>query len=174
MTTDATTGIDWPEQAIEQLDWHWRNQLRARFDGLTDEEYQWSPSPGAWTIHPDAAPDDRIDWEDPEPHPAPVTTIAWRLTHLIVGCFGVRNASHFGAPRTFYDTHEYARTADRALAQLDEGYARWLAGIRGWQAEGSMGSPLGPAEGEWADSPRGALVLHISCRSSTTAPRSRC
>jgi hypothetical protein len=32
--------------------------------------------------------------------PAPVTTIAWRLAHIIVGIFGSRNASHFGGPAT--------------------------------------------------------------------------
>lgn len=33
------------------------------------------------------------DFEFPEPDPAPVTTIAWRLGHVIVGIFGVRNAA---------------------------------------------------------------------------------
>jgi hypothetical protein len=47
----------------------------------------------------------------PAPEPAPITTIAWRLAHLIVGVFGMRNAAHFGRPHTTYDDHEYAPTA---------------------------------------------------------------
>jgi hypothetical protein len=37
-----------------------------------------------------------IDYADPELSPAPVTTIAWRLAHLITGVFGSRAAGHFG------------------------------------------------------------------------------
>ncbi|WP_433469226.1 hypothetical protein [Spirillospora sp. CA-128828] len=29
----------------EQLDWHWRHQLRPWLDGLTDDEYFWEPAP---------------------------------------------------------------------------------------------------------------------------------
>ena len=154
--------IDWPAQVVEQLDWHWQAQLRPRLDGLTDDEYLWEPTPGAWTIHPDARPHQRIDWAYPAPTPAPVTTIAWRLTHVIVGCLGQRSASHFGGPPVDYDSHRYARTARQALGQLDEGYARWLAGVRGWAADGTMGVLLGPAEGPYAHEPLGALVLHIN------------
>jgi hypothetical protein len=102
-----------------------------------------------------------IDWGYPAPTPAPVTTIAWRLTHVIVGFLGQRSAGHFGGPPVDYDSHPYARTCRKALGQLDREYARWLAGVRGWAADGTMGVPLGPAEGH-ADDPRGALVLHIN------------
>jgi hypothetical protein len=30
--------IDWNHQLTEQLDWHWRTQLRARLEGLSDED----------------------------------------------------------------------------------------------------------------------------------------
>jgi hypothetical protein len=154
--------IDWPAEVLEQLDWHWRTQLRPRLDGLTDAEYVWEPVPGAWTIHLEPGATDRIDWAYPAPTPAPVTTIAWRLAHIIIGCLGARSASHFGGPPIDYRTFSYAATADEALRQLDEGYARWLAGVRGWQAEDSLGAPVGPAEGHWAGRPRGTLVLHIN------------
>lgn len=164
MTTDLRTGaIDWPAQAVDQLDWHWRTQLRRRLEGLTDEEYLWEPTPGAWNLHVAADGEPvTVDFALPEPSPAPLTTIAWRVAHVVVGCLGARNASHFGGPAADYATFPYARTADEALDQLDEGYARWRAGVRGWAAEDSMGLPVGPAEGPWADQPRGALVLHIN------------
>jgi len=43
--------------------------------------------PGAWAV----------DYQFPPPEPAPVTTIAWRLSHLIVGVFSMRAGSHHGA-----------------------------------------------------------------------------
>jgi hypothetical protein len=90
-----------------------------------------------------------------------VTTIAWRLAHIIVGCLGARNASHFGGPPADYQTFEYAGTAAQALDQLDAGYAAWVKGVRGLGADG-LARPVGPAEGPFAADPMAALVLHIN------------
>jgi hypothetical protein len=101
-------GMDWTSELLSQLSCHWDRQARPRLDGLTDDEYLWEPVPGAWSIRPRhqaktamaaGAGELVIDWEYPEPVPAPVTTIAWRLGHVIVGVFGARNAAHFGGPR---------------------------------------------------------------------------
>jgi hypothetical protein len=159
--------IDWNEQLVLQLDWHWQRQLRPRLDGLTDDEYFWEPVPGAWNVRPrgeSTAPiaagsgDFTIDYATPEPDPPPVTTIAWRLVHIVVGVFGVRNATHFGGPPMTYQEFECPGTAAQALEQLDEGYARWVAGAR--TADPAM--PCGSAEGRYADWPMAALVLHIN------------
>ncbi len=146
--------MDVTAQLADQLDWHWTNQLRPRLDGLSDAEYLWEPVPGAWTVRPrdlspTAAPQPgsgplTIDWAFPPPQPTPVTTIAWRLTHLIVGVFGARVAGHFGGPPVDYDSHPYAATADEALAQLDRVYAAWIAGVRGLDAA-ALARPCGPA-----------------------------
>jgi hypothetical protein len=99
------TIINWNNELAEQLDWHWRTQFRPRLDGLTDEEYRWEPVPGAWNVRPrgtSAAPiaagsgEFTIDFAIPEPTPAPVTTIAWRIGHIVVGVLGARVAAHFG------------------------------------------------------------------------------
>ena len=169
-TEEPTTGIDWPAQAVDQLDWHWRTQLRPRLDGLTDEEYLWEPTPGAWNVHRRGEGSTEmqggtgamtIDWAYPAPEPAPVTTIAWRLAHIIVGVLGARAHNHFGAPEADYLTFDYAATADQALAQLDSAYAAWFDGVRGWGTDGLVG-PCGPAEGPFADASRATLVLHIN------------
>jgi hypothetical protein len=153
----------------EQLDWHWREQLRPRFEGLTDEEYFWEPVPGAWNVRPrgtSTAPiaagagDFIIEFERPAPTPAPVTTISWRLGHIIVGLFGLRNASHFGGPECSYLTHVYAGTAAGALAQLDEGYAAWHKGVLGLDDD-ALALPCGPAEA-FPEASMAALVLHIN------------
>lgn len=102
-----------------------------------------------------------IDFELPEPEPPPVTTIAWRMAHIIVGIFGERAASHFGGPSVDYPSFGYAGTAAEGLAQLDEGYRRWREGVRGLGAEG-LGQPCGEAEGPFAERPLGELILHIN------------
>lgn len=149
------------EQLADQLDWHWRNQLRPRLDGLTDDEYFWQPVPGMWSLRPDGTGRFTADFAYPEPSPVPPTTIAWLLAHVIVGCLGSRAASHFGAPPADYETWAYAGTADEALKQLDTVYAAWHAGVLGLSAE-DLTRPVGPAEGSWADSPMSDLVLHIN------------
>jgi hypothetical protein len=42
--------IDWNDEPVDQLEWHWQHQLRPRLDGLTDDEYFWQPVPDCWTI----------------------------------------------------------------------------------------------------------------------------
>jgi hypothetical protein len=90
-----------------------------------------------------------------------VTTIAWRIGHIVMGCFGMRNATHFGGPPVDYETFEYAGTAAQALRQLDDAYAAWIAGVRGLDAE-ALARPCGPAEGPFAEYPMATLVLHIN------------
>jgi DinB superfamily len=162
--------IDWNHELAEQLDWHWREHLRPRLDGLTDEEYRWEPVPGAWNVRPrgtSTAPisagggEFTIDFAMPEPDPAPVTTIAWRIAHLIVGVFGVRVAGHFGGPPIDYASYDYPGDAATALANLDAGYAAWLNGVRGLGQDG-LARRCGPAEPYYPDIPMAALILHIN------------
>jgi len=141
----------------DQLDYHWTNQLRPRLDDLTDEEYFWQPVPDCWTVHPDGA----IDFTYPEPQPAPFTTIAWRLAHVIVGVFAMRNHSHFGGPPADYESWHYATDATTALQQLDDAYKNWIAGVHGL-AESDLARPIGPKEGPWAEHSMLELILHIN------------
>lgn len=161
---------EWNALLREQLEWHWTHQLRPRLEGLTDDEYLWEPVPGAWNVRPrgtSTAPmaagggDYTIDWAFPEPEPAPVTTIAWRLGHVVVGVLAARNASHFGGPSASYETWEYAGTAKEALDQLETQLASWSAGVADW-GDDRLVEPIGPAEGAFAELPKAALVLHIN------------
>ncbi|WP_153505239.1 DinB family protein [Cumulibacter manganitolerans] len=158
------------ESLVMQLDVHWTGQLRPRLQGLTDDEYFWEPVDGCWNVRrrgtstaPIAAGsgDWVVEFEMPEPVPAPVTTIAWRLAHIVVGVLGSRVASHFGGPVCEYETWSYAGGADEALRQLDEQYAAWVAGVR-TLGEDRLAEPCGPAEGPYADYPMLDLVLHIN------------
>lgn len=159
--------IEWAGLLASQLTWHWEAQLRPRLEGLTDEEYYWEPVRGCWNLRPvgtSATPMAagggavEMDWDQPEPRPAPVTTIAWRISHLLLGVFGLRNARYFGAPPVDPVTYDYPDTAAEALRRLDTDYATWVAGI----------TSLGPEElaancrepGFESDS-MAALILHI-------------
>ena len=165
----STTTLDWTTELLDQLRFHWDTALRPRLDGLTDDEYHWEPSPGMWgvrrrgtavTPYAAGAGDWVIDFAYPEPDPAPVTTIAWRLGHVIVGVFAMRVAGHFGGPPVDYGSFDYAGTAAGALAQLDEQYRRWTDGVAALDTA-ALAAPCGPAEGPYADKPMATLVLHV-------------
>ncbi|MFI6318841.1 DinB family protein [Nonomuraea sp. NPDC050556] len=148
--------LDWNQTLREQWEAHWNMQVRARLDGLTDEEYFWSPVRDAWNVRP-APGGFTIDYVYPPPVPAPFTTIAWRLGHVIVGVLAARNAAHFGAPAASYDTWPYAGGAAAALDQLDTQLDVWLAGVRGADLGALVGEKEPYPEASMAD-----LILHIN------------
>ncbi len=165
-----TMQISWNTLLLDQLDWHWTHQLRPRLDGLTDAEYFWEPVAGCWNVRPAGerpegsafgTGDWRVDFAFPEPDPAPVTTIAWRIGHIVVGIFGERAHSHFGGPAVTYTDFAYAGSADEALRQLDEGHHLWSEGVRSLGEDG-LQRPCGEAEGPFAEHPLSELVLHIN------------
>jgi hypothetical protein len=160
--------VNWNTELLDQLTWHWDNHLRPRMAGLTDEEYFWEPVENCWSIRPRAeartsmaagSGDFVMDYEMPEPHPAPVTTIAWRIGHILVGIFGMRNASHFGGAPTDYVSYDYPGRADDALKQLDALQAQWVAGIKSLSTS-DLAEPCGETGYEAA--PMAALILHIN------------
>jgi hypothetical protein len=157
-------------EAVEQLAAHWTNQLRPKLDQLSDEEYFWEPADGCWSIRRRGESDAPVqggsgafivEFAFPEPFPPPVTTVAWRLAHLIVGVFGTRAANHFGAPAIDYLTHDFAGSAAGALTQLDTAYDAWMSGVRA-MPPGRLWEPVGPTEGPYADVPYLGLILHIN------------
>lgn len=166
----VTLDRSWNETLRDQLDFHYRQLFRPRLDGLSDEEYLWEPAPGSWSIRPRSeattshaagAGDLVMDYAWPEPDPAPVTTIAWRIAHVVVGCFAERTGNHFGGDPTDYERWTYAASADDAITQLDAAYTAWSAGVEGLGEDG-LARPVGPAEGPFAEAPYADLVLHIN------------
>lgn len=161
--------MDWNAQLLEQLTFHWNGFVRPHLDGLTDDEYLWEPVPDMWSIRPRAqarteqaagAGNLVIDFEYPEPHPVPATTIAWRIGHLLVGVLGARNANHFGGPQIDYASAVWPSSAGEALACLDREYDAWVRGVE-QLGDDRLADAVGPAEGPYAASPYAVLVLHI-------------
>jgi DinB superfamily len=165
--------LSWNKQHHDQLAWHWQTQLRPRLDGLTDEEYFWEPAAGCWSVRKRGerqaplavgAGDYLIDIAAEDLDPPPVTTIAWRLAHIIVGCFVMRlDDQEFSGPQTYqgsyqagHESFRYAATAGEALRQLDSACAQWSAAVRGLGEEGLV-QPC-----EFAGEPLSTLILHIN------------
>jgi DinB superfamily len=116
--------IDWNAEVVDQLESHWQQQLRPRLDGLTDEEYFWQPVPGCWTLSrrgESSAPislgegEFTMDYARPPHDREPVTTIAWRLAHLI-DAFGSPEAPHFAGESAAI---RFSGTAQAALRQME-------------------------------------------------------
>lgn len=141
-------------------------RLRGRFDGLSDAEYLWEAAPGCWTIRPRVDGRWRADSSVPRPEPAPFTTIAWRLWHLI-DMYGEDRAPEWldvarqGDPIGLDDPQgEPPSTAAEALVLLDRAHDRWDAHLA-LASEGSLGETIGPVGGAYADRSRVAYVLHM-------------
>lgn len=161
--------LDVPTLVLDQLTWHWTNQLRPRLKGMSDSAYHWEPASCAWGVRPRGTSpwpmavgsgEWTIDFAYPEPKPAPVTTIAWRLGHVLVGVLGARLHAHFEGPPVDYSSYDYPGVAAEALERLDTQYEAWVSGIQAMGADG-LARRCGPAEGPYADEPLLTLVLHI-------------
>ena len=57
------------------------HDMRSRLHGLSEDEFFWMPVPGSWTVFRSGGHWEH-HYEEPDPDPAPFTTIAWRLTHI--------------------------------------------------------------------------------------------
>ncbi|GAA3453124.1 hypothetical protein [Dactylosporangium matsuzakiense] len=90
--------LDWGRLLVAQLEYYWDTHLWPRLNGLTDDEYFWEPVPGCWSVRAGADGRFRPDGVTTRKSPAPVTTIAWRMMHIAVGCFVIRTATFFPGP----------------------------------------------------------------------------
>ena len=148
--------VNWQSEVIDQVDFAW-DRFRERLARLTEAEYHWQPVANCWDVQ--RQPDGTIvaDWQYPEPSPSPVTTIAWRMTHIGNGVLGRRAVNHLGATG---DPDQLPDSAEAAIVWLQGWYDQWIGGLRSLAPE-QWDRPTGPAEGPFAETPFLALVLHI-------------
>jgi hypothetical protein len=117
---------------------------RDRLTGVTDDEYRWEPVPGSWSIHrrgenptpdPYGKGDWLIDWDRGHPRPEPVTTIAWRIGHLI-SMYQDRWEWTFGSRSIAPEVNTaFTPAADEALATLWAEAARFGESVAGMTDE---------------------------------------
>lgn len=160
--------VVWPDVLLDQLDFFWARQARPRLEGLSDEEYFWQPVPDSWSLRyrPTAAGEDAGDLimdskRDDESAPDPVTTIAWRMTHVIVHILKGRTYRIFSDADSDPDGHVFAGTAAAALDQLDDAYLRWKTGFASL-TDRRLADPVGPEERDFEGQPMATLILHVN------------
>lgn len=155
-----------------QIDWWWAALFRPRLAGLTNEEFLWEPASGCWTLHREGDGQSRIDFDWPPPDPTPVTTIAWRMQHIAVGCLAGRTAVYFPerVPEP-WEVERYAPTtpfppeADAAIAFLERWWTAWRSSI-GSLTDADLRRPLDGVEGDYPEMRLGSadpfigMVLH--------------
>jgi len=105
-------------------------RLRARLEGLTDDEFFWQPGPGSWTIYQDRPGHWTYHYAVPEPNPAPLTTIGWQLVHL-----GTTKVMYhewaYGDARLTFPQIEIPSSASGALLLLEKGQSLLADDLRG-------------------------------------------
>ena len=150
--------FDWPRELFNQFDLEWNLAHGPSLETLTDEEYLWEPGPGCWSIRP-TGPGGRGELEQvsPDPVPAPVTTIAWRLSHLAVGVFGLRASLYFGDGSLTHQNAERPLTAAGGVAYFKEQVLRWRSHVERLNEEG-LARPVGEPE----RAPVASLVVHVN------------
>jgi hypothetical protein len=138
-------------------------RTRRRLDGLTDAEYLWEPAPDCWSVRigPDGV--GRRDWTPMPDQPPPLTTIAWRLRHLIQ-CYGEqRNAIWLGqmpGADAFNSDGTAPTTAAGAIAMLDGAHDVWRSLLTSLSDE-QLTLPIGAVGASYAEASRMAFVLHM-------------
>jgi hypothetical protein len=109
---------------------------RIRVEPLSDEEYLWDVVPGSWSVRRRAdGPGDGArrlvgagewgrDGGTPRPWPPPLTTIAWRMTH-VTEMLTLRAEWTIGDRRRTGADFVYAGDAAGAVRLLEEGVRAW-------------------------------------------------
>jgi DinB family protein len=131
---------------LEEMEESYR-PLRSRIEGLTEEEYWWEPVPGAWTLR--RRPDGRLveDYQEPDPVPAPFTTIAWRLFH-VASCKVMYHEWAFGPARLTWETIERPESVDGVIDMLERGHGLLVRDLEGLSDEGELEAGVSTNWGE--------------------------
>ncbi|MFD0776159.1 DinB family protein [Streptomonospora algeriensis] len=152
----------WGAQILGQLAFHWENVMRPRLRGLDDDEYFWEPVEGCWSVRPRPHGTFAIDSARPEPDPPPVTTIAWRLSHIIVPVLEIRIDHHFGDRTMSLDNAVWPGSAAAALDRLERAYRRWCGEVAEL-GDAELAAPVGDAEPpQWSQHSFATLALHVN------------
>ncbi|MFF3355628.1 DinB family protein [Streptomyces sp. NPDC002917] len=110
---------------------------------MTDEEYFWEPVPGCWSVRRRTAgpgPGATVlvgagDWgrdatPPPHPTPPPLTTLAWRLSHLSE-LLALRADHTIGSHTLTRDDYVVAGDAAGAIAAFEAAATAWREALLG-------------------------------------------
>ena len=114
----------------EQVEYAWLRLSGLWLKGLSDEEFWWEPGPDCWTVRLQPNGHWQCDYAEPDPVPAPLTNIAWKVGHL-ASCKHMYIEYAYGPAEQTWDELEYPRTLADALRWLDAGHDRVAKALAG-------------------------------------------
>lgn len=136
-----------------------RSRTFARLDGLTDAEYLWEPVASCMTVRPAA---NGMFRADPRPgdevHPAPFTTIAWRMWHIGADCLR-GYGRFFGDEAANGDRHPWPGTAAEGIEALADDWSRFRSHVESL-GDDRLTQPMGSIAGPFAHESYLLLALH--------------
>jgi hypothetical protein len=141
---------------LDGLDNAWQ-PLVERTAHLSEQEFRWEPAANCWTVR-DTPRGWHVDWADPDPDPAPVTTIAWRTWHIAVDALDSYSARLFDVTGTSLAGTAWVEDWASAKPLMDAAWSVFRAGVAGWGDD--LFQQLGPAWGPFAEHVRLDLVVH--------------
>lgn len=138
------------------------DRLRDRLENIDDTEFGWEPVPGSWTVRqqPDGtfAPDGN-DESGSHAYAPPLTTLAWRVWHIIDFLETDRTATWLGL-EVDHVRGPVPGTARDSLDRLDDAAARWHERLSRLDDAG-LAEPVGESGGPYGDASRNSFALHI-------------
>jgi hypothetical protein len=149
------------QNLLNLSDFAWQ-RLRTRVEGLTDDEYLWEPIADCWTVRKTADGSFKPDWHSIPPDPPPFTTLAWRITHIVVDVLQAdRTATWLGQQPTPVDgAPPVPGSAADAVQALDHAYTVWRRRLAALSQD-DLDRPMGEIAGPYADDDGTAFALHI-------------
>jgi hypothetical protein len=165
VTIDGMADADVKTDVITLSDYVW-HRLHDRVRGLTDDEYLWEPVAGADYLTVRAVGDGTFRADNdgrpqfPPPDPAPLTTIAWRLAHVITLLSSDRNGTWLGLDtQPDAEVPPNAGSASDAIIDLARSYTVFRRYL-GLVPPAALSELMGPIAGPYADATRLGFVLH--------------
>jgi hypothetical protein len=122
------------------------NRLHDRLDGLSDDEFFWQPVADCWTIYQVDSGRWTYHYAEPDPDPAPVTSIGWQLVH-VASCKLMYHEWAYGPARLTWPELDIPHTAAGAVALLESGQALLRGDLQGL-SEAQLDEPRSTNWGE--------------------------
>ena len=143
---------------LDSLDHVWA-RIHSRLEGLSQDEYRWEPVPGCWSVRATEHTGWQVDRVWPEPDPAPVTTIAWRLWHIASDCLAGYTSRGLGPWSLAVRGRTWYGDVTDALGAVDQAWEAFRTGL-GALGEEDLWRPMGEQWGPYATEPWASLALH--------------
>lgn len=143
-----------------QLDATWRLAWVFLSD-LTDAECLWQPAAGAWTVRPNGVGAWHADFQEPEPDPAPPTSIAWVTWHIGWWWSDI-HARALGGDGVSHANATWPGTAEGTRVQLARCHGQWAEMVEGLAAAEFESEALAAGCGPLVGRPFGRIVAWVN------------